>query len=117
MKEDPQKQPLEHMLEKHEAATSSWRPFYRLREPSSKALSPLPEQITLSRIDEAMFGDTSLVNRHLRFGEIYRMPLMVRWPMARACIDIHNRRGVINEKEGSRKRLKHGKEHLTRCRG
>jgi len=48
----------------------SWRRFYRLREPSSPVASPLPEQITIGRIDEAMFADTTLVNRELLLEEI-----------------------------------------------
>ncbi|MBO0778444.1 MAG: GNAT family N-acetyltransferase [Ktedonobacteraceae bacterium] len=64
------KQTLEYVLQKQETG-SGWRQFYRLREPSSKALSPLPEQITIGRIDGAMFADTTLVNRDLLLEEIH----------------------------------------------
>lgn len=61
---------LEHVLQKQETG-SGWRQFYRLREPSSPVASPLPGQITIGRIDEAMLGDITLVNRDLLLEEIH----------------------------------------------
>jgi RimJ/RimL family protein N-acetyltransferase len=50
---------------------SGWRQFYRLREPSSPVAGPLPENITLGRIDETMLEDSPLVNRQLLLEEIH----------------------------------------------
>ena len=61
---------LEQVLQKQEIA-SLIRQFYRLREPSSPAASPLPEPITIGRIDETMVRDTTLVNRDLLLEEIH----------------------------------------------
>lgn len=67
---DTWKHTLEHVLQKQEAG-SGWRQYYRLRELPSPIASPLPEQITIGRIEEAMFGDATLVNRHLLFEEVH----------------------------------------------
>jgi RimJ/RimL family protein N-acetyltransferase len=64
------KQTLEHVLQKQEAI-SSRRQLYRLREPSSPVAGPLPENITIGRIDGAIVGDTTLVNRDLLLEEIH----------------------------------------------
>lgn len=61
---------LEQALQPQELI-SSWRQFYRLREPSSRVAGSLPEQITIRRIDEAMIRDTTLVNRDLLLEEIH----------------------------------------------
>lgn len=61
---------IEQALQKQETF-SKCRQFYRLREPSSPAAGPLPEQITISRIDEAMAVDSALVNSDLLFEEIH----------------------------------------------
>jgi RimJ/RimL family protein N-acetyltransferase len=61
---------LEHVLQKQKI-DSLMRQFYRLGEPSWKASSSLPEQITISRFDEIMVGDTTLVNRDLLLEEIH----------------------------------------------
>lgn len=61
---------LEQALQKQETF-SDWRQFYRLREPTLPASEPLPEQITISRIDEAMVVNSALVNRDLLFEEIH----------------------------------------------
>ena len=61
---------LERVLEKQETI-SSWRQFYRLREPSSSFAGSLPERITIDRIDESMLGDSVLVNRDLLREEIH----------------------------------------------
>lgn len=66
----PWKQTLEYVFQKQET-DFSWRQFYRFREPSSLIVSPLPEHITLGRIDETMFVDSLLVNRHLLLEEIH----------------------------------------------
>lgn len=66
----PWKPTLENVLQQQEII-SSWRQLYRLRAPSSPAASPLPEQITIGRIDETMVGDTTLVNRDLLLEEIH----------------------------------------------
>jgi RimJ/RimL family protein N-acetyltransferase len=55
-------QSFEYVLQKQET-TSSWRQFYRLREPSSPALRPLPEHVTIDHIDETMVRASPLVNR------------------------------------------------------
>lgn len=60
---------LEHALQQHDLICSS-RQFYRLREPPVPVAGPLPEQITISRIDEAMVADMTLVNRDLLLEEI-----------------------------------------------
>lgn len=67
---DTYKQTLEQVLKKQET-DSAWRQYYRLKEPSSPLSRPLPENITLSRIDEAMLEDATLVNRDLLFEEIH----------------------------------------------
>jgi len=64
------KQPLEQVLQKQEIS-SDWRQFYRLREPSLPVVGPLPEHITLGRINEAMLADSTLVNRQDLFEEIH----------------------------------------------
>jgi GNAT superfamily N-acetyltransferase len=64
------KQTLEQLLEKQETF-SGWRQFYRLRKPSSPLSKPLPANITLDRIDEAMLGDATLENRQLLLEEIH----------------------------------------------
>jgi len=64
------KQTLEQLLNKQETF-SGWRQFYRLREPSSPESKPLPENITIGCIDEAMFVDSTLVNRQLLLEEIH----------------------------------------------
>ncbi len=61
---------LEHMLQKQETG-SGWRQFYRLKGPPSPVVGPLPEQIMIGRIDEAIFADTTLVNRDLLLEEIH----------------------------------------------
>lgn len=63
-------QTLEHVLQKQETI-SYWRQFYRLRKPSSPVVEPLPERITIDRIDEAMLGDSTLANRDLLIEEIH----------------------------------------------
>ncbi len=67
---DTWKQPIEQLLKKQETF-AGWRQFYRLRAPSSPRSKPLPENITISRIDEAMAADTTLVNRQLLLEEIH----------------------------------------------
>lgn len=64
------KHPLEQLLQKQETFTG-WRQFYRLRGPSLPAASPLPDHITIGRIDEAMFVASTLVNRQLLLEEIH----------------------------------------------
>jgi GNAT superfamily N-acetyltransferase len=66
----PWKPTVEHVLQQQELI-SSWRQFYRLREPPSPVAGPLPEQITIGRIDETMVADTTLVNRDLLLEEIH----------------------------------------------
>jgi len=66
----PWKPALEQAFQR-QGIVFSWRQFYRLREPSSPAASPLPEQVTIGHIDEAMFADTTLVNRELLLEEIH----------------------------------------------
>ncbi len=61
---------LEQVLPKQEI-DSLTRQFYRLREPSWKNPSSLLGPITISRIDESMVGDTTLVNRDLLLEEVY----------------------------------------------
>ncbi len=63
------KQTLEQLFEKQETF-SGWRQFYRLRAPSSPLSEPLPENITIGRIDESMVGDATLENRQLLIEEI-----------------------------------------------
>jgi GNAT superfamily N-acetyltransferase len=65
----PWKPTLEQAFQRPEVVFS-WRQFYRLREPSSPVALPLPGQVTIGRIDEAMFADTTLVNRELLHEEI-----------------------------------------------
>ena len=65
----PGKQTLEYVLQKQEAG-SGWRKFYRLNN-HPRVLSPLPEQITIGRIDEAIVGDMRLLNRDLLLEEIH----------------------------------------------
>jgi len=67
---DTWKQILEQVLKKQETSFE-WRQYYRLKESSSPIASPLPENITLGCIDEAMLGDATLVNRQLLFEEIH----------------------------------------------
>lgn len=61
---------LEQVLLKQEIASLA-RQFYRLREPSWKAPSSLPEPITINRIDESLVRDTTLVNRDLLLEEVH----------------------------------------------
>ncbi|GCE29961.1 hypothetical protein KDA_54450 [Dictyobacter alpinus] len=63
-------QPLEQLFLKQEAFTG-WRQFYRLREPLTPLDTPLPEHITIRRIDEAMLADTTLINRQSLLEEIH----------------------------------------------
>lgn len=66
---DAWKPTLEHVL--HQQKTSyGLRQFYRLKELSSQAPSPLPENITIGLIDKFILGDTTLVNRDLLLEEI-----------------------------------------------
>jgi GNAT superfamily N-acetyltransferase len=51
--------------------SNSLRHFYRLTQPSLPVTSPLPEQITIRRIDETLIEDASLVNRNLLVDEIH----------------------------------------------
>lgn len=61
---------LEHVLDQQDLLFS-WRQFYRLREPPAPGgAGPLPEQITIGRIDETTIADTTLVNRDLLLEEI-----------------------------------------------
>lgn len=63
------KQTIEQVLQKQETF-SGWRQFYRLGEPSSPLSKPLPEHITIGRIDETMVDDSTLVNRQHLLEEI-----------------------------------------------
>jgi RimJ/RimL family protein N-acetyltransferase len=60
---------IAQVLQKQEAR-SSWRQLYRLSKPSSKALPPLPEHITIGRIDKAIQADSTLINRQFLLEEI-----------------------------------------------
>ncbi|GHO99579.1 hypothetical protein KSF_096270 [Reticulibacter mediterranei] len=64
----------EQMLEQvlpEQATIYAWRQFYRLKELSALVAGPLPENIVVGRIDEAIFGDASLVNRQLLLEEVH----------------------------------------------
>jgi GNAT superfamily N-acetyltransferase len=61
---------LEKVLAQPEL-TAAWRQLYRLREPLSPVAGPLPEQITIGRIDEIMGRDMPLANRDLLLAEIH----------------------------------------------
>jgi len=61
---------LEQLLQTHEIASRT-RQWYRLREPSWKTPSSLPEPITIARIDEMLVADPTLVNRDLLLEEIH----------------------------------------------
>lgn len=61
---------IEQVLQEQET-DSDWRQLYRLREPFSPIVSPLPEHITIGRIDETLLEDSSLVNRQLLLEEIH----------------------------------------------
>lgn len=66
----PWKPALEHVLHQQDLL-ASWRQFYRLREPPAPGgAGPLPEPITIGRIDETLVADTTLVNRDLLLDEI-----------------------------------------------
>lgn len=65
----PWKPALEHALHQQDLI-SSWRQFYHLREPAAPVSEPLPEPITIGRIDETMLANTTLVNRDLLLEEI-----------------------------------------------
>jgi RimJ/RimL family protein N-acetyltransferase len=65
----PWKAALEHVLDQQDLV-SSWRRLYRLREPPAPVAEPLPEQISIGRIDETMVANTTLVNRDLLLEEI-----------------------------------------------
>ena len=60
---------ITQVLQKQETH-SSWRQLYRLSKPSSNASSPLPEHITIGRIDEAIQADPTLINRQRLLEEI-----------------------------------------------
>jgi GNAT superfamily N-acetyltransferase len=64
------KQTLEQLLN-GQKTFAGWRQCYRLRAPSSPPDKPLPEHITIGRIDEAMLEDATLVNRQLLFEEMH----------------------------------------------
>lgn len=64
------KQTFEQLLKQQESFSGS-RQFYRLREPSRQWNKPLPQNITIGQIDEAMVIDATLANRHLLFDEIH----------------------------------------------
>ncbi|QBD78971.1 GNAT family N-acetyltransferase [Ktedonosporobacter rubrisoli] len=66
----PWKQALEHALKKQETVPGS-RAYYRLRELSSPSSQPLPETLSIARIDEAIVGDATLLNRQLLIDEIH----------------------------------------------
>ena len=61
---------LEHVLPE-QATTFSWRQFYRLKGLSALIAGPLPENIVVGSIDEAMFNDSSLVHRQLLLEEVH----------------------------------------------
>jgi GNAT superfamily N-acetyltransferase len=64
----------QHVFEQvlpEQATTVSWRHLYRLRGLSSLIAGPLPENIVAGRIDESIFGDSSLVNRQLLLEEVH----------------------------------------------
>jgi GNAT superfamily N-acetyltransferase len=68
---NPWNYPLVQVLQEQEqGGFSACRQFYRLRGPFSPSSEPLPERITIGRIDEAMVGDGSLENRDLLREEI-----------------------------------------------
>jgi RimJ/RimL family protein N-acetyltransferase len=67
---DAWRQAFEHAMQKQEIG-SDWRQFYRLKEPPSQALAPLPEQIAIGIIDEDIVEGTTLVNRDLLIEEIH----------------------------------------------
>lgn len=63
-------QTVGYVLQKQEI-TFSWRQLYRLKAPSSPIAKPLPAQIAIGRIAEAIVEDTTLVNRDLLIEEIH----------------------------------------------
>lgn len=65
----PWQRTIEQALQQQETF-AGWRQFYRLRAPSLPVAVPLPEQITIHRIDEKMVGDSALLNRDLLLEEI-----------------------------------------------
>lgn len=62
-------QVIEQVLQKQETI-ASWRQFYRLSKPSSPVVGPLPERLTIGRIDEATVKDSPLANGRELFEEI-----------------------------------------------
>jgi RimJ/RimL family protein N-acetyltransferase len=66
----PWKQAFEQLLKKQETVPG-WRQYYRLRELPPPCSQPLPEMITMARIDEAIVEDARLLHRQLLIDEIH----------------------------------------------
>lgn len=61
---------IEQVLQGQET-TFLWRHYYRLTEPPTPVVEPLPKNITISHIDEAKVADTTFANRELLIEEIH----------------------------------------------
>jgi RimJ/RimL family protein N-acetyltransferase len=66
----PWKSTLEDVLQKQEIS-SGWRQLYSLRKPPSPIAQPLPEHMTIRRINEVMIEDATLGNKDLLVEEIH----------------------------------------------